>query len=145
LSKCRNSPSTKPRSPEFEPTFCRIEKLSSPDILDDEGRQTLLPVCRPVSEQTVEQQQEAKSSINVEILKAMAADPRGSQREWAAKTGINEATVWRRLAAMEKKKLEGAARAVPSQGREPRRSAAVSPGAAPCGACEYGTCSMLKS
>jgi hypothetical protein len=76
------------RGPEFEPLHFRIEKLSSPDICDDEGRQILLPVLRPVSEQTVEQRRATKGTVDLEVLKYLAEEPGLSGRERSGTLGI---------------------------------------------------------
>jgi hypothetical protein len=93
------------RGPEFEPLHFRIEKLSSPDICDDEGRQILLPVLRPISEQVAEQRQAAKGTVELEVLKSLAEEPGLSGRERSAKLGMSETTLRRRLEALVKRKF----------------------------------------
>jgi DNA-binding transcriptional ArsR family regulator len=94
----------KVRGPEFEPRYYRIEKLSSPDILDIKGRQILLPICRAVSEQAAEQRERDEVDIKREILIAMDSQPGGSQRDWAATVGRTKSIVNRHLQAL---KAEG--------------------------------------
>jgi AAA domain len=92
------------RGPEFEPIYFRIEKLSSPDILDDEGRQILLPVLRPISEQSFEQRQ-AKGASDLDLLKSLAEEPGLTERERALKLGVPKTTLHRRLEALVKRKF----------------------------------------
>jgi hypothetical protein len=68
----------KVRGPNFEPRYFRTEMLSTPDIVDNKGRQILLPVCRPMSEEAAEQRQNAKDAINAKILRFFADDPKTS-------------------------------------------------------------------
>jgi AAA domain len=56
------------RGPEFDPRYFRIEKLGSPEILDNKGRQPQLPILRPVSEQTVEERVNADNDIGRALL-----------------------------------------------------------------------------
>jgi hypothetical protein len=93
------------RGPEFEPLFYRIEKLSSPDILDDEGRQILLPVLRPTSASIVENRKDAAAQTNIDLLKAMVAEPRVSVRQWARTIGLSHQTVSWKLTKLGKDKF----------------------------------------
>jgi hypothetical protein len=93
------------RGPEFEPRFYRIEKLSSPDILDDEGRQILLPVLHSISDQTAEQRRAAKGAIDLDLLRSLANEPSLSGRERALNLGIAESTLRGRLEALKKSKF----------------------------------------
>jgi hypothetical protein len=93
------------RGPEFEPRYFRIEKLSSPDILDDDGRQILLPVLRPISEQAVEQRHAAKGASDLDLLKSLAEEPGLTERERALKLGVPKTTLHRRLEVLVKRKF----------------------------------------
>jgi hypothetical protein len=92
------------RGPEFEPLFYRIEKLSSPDILDDEDRQILLPVMRPVSNQDAEQHDKNEAGFDIDLIKAMAANPDGTQAEWGTACGRKKSSVGFKLRDLQKKK-----------------------------------------
>ena len=93
------------RGPEFEPRFYRIEKLSSPDILDDEGRQILLPVLRPTSATIVETRKAETAKTNIELLKTMVSEPKESAREWARTIGLTHHAVDKKLANLAKDKF----------------------------------------
>ena len=93
------------RGPEFEPLHFRIEKLSSPDICDDEGRQILLPVLRPTSAQAAEQRRAAKGAGDLELLKSLADDPTMTGRERAFKFGVPETSLRRTLEGLAKRKF----------------------------------------
>ncbi|WP_034996695.1 AAA family ATPase [Beijerinckia mobilis] len=77
----------KVRGPEFEPRHFRVEKVSSPDILDNRGREILLPRMIPVSAEAAEERAQQGINTTRALLKAMAENPGGSQREWAAAIG----------------------------------------------------------
>jgi hypothetical protein len=76
------------RGPEFEPRFFRIEKLSCPDIADKQGRQILLPVMRPSTEADAAEREKNEGNLDLALLRAMAADPDGTQLEWALAIGV---------------------------------------------------------
>ena len=92
------------RGPEFEPRYFRIEKLSCPDILDNKGRQILLPVMRPCTETDAEERQTQEANAELALLKAMVEDERGTQREWAAKIGKGKSSVGFLLKRLQKSK-----------------------------------------
>jgi hypothetical protein len=73
--------------------------------LDDEGRQILLPVLRPVSEQNAEQRREAKGTADLEILKSLAEEPALSVRERAFKFGMPESSLRLKLSGLVKRKF----------------------------------------
>jgi hypothetical protein len=85
------------RGPEFEPLHFRIEKLSSPDILDDEGRQILLPVLRPMCATTVENRKDAAAKTNIALSKAMVANPKGTMTDWGRTIGLSRQAVEKKL------------------------------------------------
>lgn len=76
------------RGPEFEPRFFRIEKLSCPDIVDKQGRQILLPVMRPSTEADASEREKNDGNLDLALLRAIAANPDGTQLEWALAIGI---------------------------------------------------------
>jgi hypothetical protein len=83
----------KARGPQFEPCHYRIEKLSCPDIVDDLRRQILLPVMRPSTEMDAEERSAQDSNSQLALLKAIIENPKGSQREWAAKIGKSQGSL----------------------------------------------------
>ena len=93
------------RGPEFEPRYYRIEKLSSPDIVDDKGRQILLPVMRPITEQDVEERKAAESETDVAFLRALQLTPEAPQRDLAQACGLPLTRVNRTIKRLAKEKL----------------------------------------
>ena len=93
------------RGPEFEPKFFRIEKMSCPEIVDKQGRQILLPVLRPTSEKDVEERARVSRNTKLELLRAMLAEPKGTQRDWAMKINLSVSTVNEKLKILEGEKL----------------------------------------
>jgi AAA domain-containing protein/winged helix-turn-helix DNA-binding protein len=93
------------RGPEFEPRFFRIERLSCPDIMDKSGRQILLPVLRPTTEMDAEERAIVSRNTKLELLRAMLAEPKGTQRDWATKTNLSPSTVNEKLKTLEGEKL----------------------------------------
>jgi hypothetical protein len=83
----------KVRGPEFDTRYFRIEKLGCPDILDNKGRTPLLPILRPMSDQTVEQGQKSDADTSIALLRAMLAEPGGTQADWAAAIGRSKGRV----------------------------------------------------
>lgn len=87
----------KVRGPEFEPRYFQIKQISSPEILDNKGRQILLPICLPVSPQSVEEKQNTEANLDRALLAAMLAAPEASQAEWGMAIGRSKANVNNRL------------------------------------------------
>jgi hypothetical protein len=81
------------RGPEFEPLFFRIENICCPDIVDDKGAQILLPVMRPIAASEAEDRKRRDEDLGLALLKAMAAEPKGTQDGWAAAVGCSKSTV----------------------------------------------------
>jgi hypothetical protein len=77
----------KVRGPEFAPIHFRIEKIGSPEILDNKGRQPQLPVLRRMAEQSVDERAKADNDIARALLKQLRDNPSGTQKEWAAAIG----------------------------------------------------------
>lgn len=93
------------RGPEFEPNYFCIEKISSPDIIDDKGREILLPVLRPSSLQTVEARKAGDADCDLLLLRAMLANPGGSQNDWAIAIQRDKSRVNSRLHELKKRGL----------------------------------------
>jgi 5S rRNA maturation endonuclease (ribonuclease M5) len=94
------------RGPEFEPRFFRIEKLSCPDILDKQGRQILLPVMRPITEMDAAEREKNEGNLDLAMLRAMSANPDGTQLEWALAVGIrSKGTISKKLQKLKIQKL----------------------------------------
>src|SRR5262249_4518239 len=83
------------RGLDFEPINFRFENIGSPDLLDAQGRQFLLPVMRLCDAQMAEQHEKAEANLDRALLQAMIADPEGTQDDWGraisrAKSRVNE-------------------------------------------------------
>jgi Winged helix-turn-helix DNA-binding len=87
----------KVRGPEFEPMNFRIEKIGSPEILDNKDRQPLLPVLRPISAADAADREKVAVNKDVALLKAMAADPSTSIRDLAEATKASKTAIARAL------------------------------------------------
>ena len=96
------------RGPTFEPKYFRIEKCSCPDIVDNKGRQILLPVMRPCTETDAEERKTQEGNVELALLKAMIENEEGSQREWAFKIGKGQSSVGFLLKKLEKGKYASA-------------------------------------
>jgi hypothetical protein len=73
------------RGQSFEPLYFRIDRqLDSPDVVTVDGERVQMPVMFPVDEEAVEARLETFANRDIDFLKAMAAEPNGSTRKWAA-------------------------------------------------------------
>jgi hypothetical protein len=95
----------KARGPEPEKRFFWIDKLGSPDILDRNGRQPLLPVIRAMSTETADQRDQADANTGVALLRAMIAEPDATQAEWAKAIGRDKSRINRKLQKLKEFKL----------------------------------------
>jgi hypothetical protein len=77
----------KVRGPEFAPIHFQIKKLGSPEILDNKGRQPLLPVLYRMAEQSVDERAKADNDIARALLRQLRDNPSGTQKEWAEAVG----------------------------------------------------------
>ncbi len=78
------------RGPEFEPKYFQIEKLSCPEILDDEGAQILLPVMKSSTQEDAESREQQEGNAQLALLMAMLGNETGTQRDWAATIGKHQ-------------------------------------------------------
>ena len=94
------------RGPTFEPRYFRIEHLSCPDILDTKGRQIALPVMRPCTEADASEREKNDGNLDLALLRAMAANPDGTQLEWALAIGLrSKGSISRKLQKLKTMKL----------------------------------------
>jgi AAA domain len=93
------------RGVEFEPTLFRFDTADSPDVLDVKGRRVQLPVLYPTTAEEGERREQAAGDRKAALLKAMAQQPNGSIRDWAAAVGTGKSAVGRNLQALAKAKL----------------------------------------
>jgi hypothetical protein len=90
------------RGVDFTPVPFRFEISSSPDICDIKGRQVQLPTIMPASSIDIEDRDARAIATDIKLLRAMTANPSGSQLEWAISIQTSKANVNRLL-----KKLVG--------------------------------------
>ncbi len=113
---CRLHWQTKFRGPDFDPVFFRFREYGCDEVLDAKGRRVIMPLLVPLTEEPAErlalpaparpqprlrhkqhQPREDAASPDVKLLRAMIADPSGTQEEWATATGVVKSNVNRRL------------------------------------------------
>jgi hypothetical protein len=75
------------RGIDFEPAMFRFEETSSPDLLDAKGRQFMLPTMRPASAEAAAQRDKDETNTDLALLRAMIANPDGTQAEWGNAIG----------------------------------------------------------
>ena len=93
------------RGPEFEPRYFRIEKKSCDGVLDNKGRQILLPVMIPATAQDAEARESATRENDVALLRALLATPKAPVRALAEALGVSKSVVGRALGRLAKQKL----------------------------------------
>jgi hypothetical protein len=89
----------------FDPVYFKIDKLDSPNVITIEGVRVPMPVTFPIDEDAVEARGETIANRQLDLLKAMAADPAGSERKWAAAIGTSRTIVTRRLESLLRDRL----------------------------------------
>ncbi len=88
----------------FEPALYRIERLSSPDIVDIHGREILIPIMRPSTAEDDEARQSAIADRGLRLLQAIANNPSASLRSLAATANIPQGSIQRTLARLGKER-----------------------------------------
>ena len=89
----------------FDPLHFKIERMDSPDVVTVEGVRVQMPVMFPIAEADVEARQEAFAGRDLALLKAIAADPMGSERKWSAATNINRRAIQSALNTLKRDRL----------------------------------------
>jgi AAA domain len=89
----------------FDPLYFRIDKLDSPDVVTVEKVRVKLPVMFPVDQDAVDARGEALAQRDLMLLKAIAADPTGTERKWATATGIARRTVQTMLNRLQRDRI----------------------------------------
>jgi hypothetical protein len=93
------------RGLEFTPQPFRFEIVGSPDILDAKGRQVQLPVIRPIAPADEEARQAGDTNLAPRLLRAIKANPAGSQNDWAVAIDRSKSGVNRHLQGLRAEKL----------------------------------------
>lgn len=89
----------------FDPLHFRIDKLDSPDVLTVEGDRVKTPVMFPVGDAAVEERGEAFAKLDLALLKAIAADPNGSERKWSCAAGCSRRAAQAALGTLKRDRL----------------------------------------
>lgn len=96
----------KVRGPEFEPLHFRIEKLGSPEILDNKGRQPQLPILRRMTERAHEERvdgiEAADGAKDVRIVTALRDNPGATRDVLTKETGLSRSSITRALERLAK-------------------------------------------
>jgi hypothetical protein len=91
----------KVRGPEFEPAYFRIEKIGSPEILDNKGRQPQLPVLFRMTSQAVDDRQNIsemqKTNEDITLLMAMRDNFGATFAQLEIATGFKRGKIQRQL------------------------------------------------
>jgi hypothetical protein len=93
------------RGIDFEPAMFRFEETSSPDLLDAKGRQFMLPTMRPASAEAAAQRDKDETNTDLALLRAMIADPDGTQAQWGNAIGRAKSRVNTKLQKLKQLKL----------------------------------------
>ena len=83
----------------------RYELTSSPDVVDTQMREIMLPTMRPTPAQAAEERREAAGNADVNLLRAMRDEPNATQRAWGLATGRGPSKVNERLKRLASRKL----------------------------------------
>jgi hypothetical protein len=89
----------------FDPMHFRIDRLDSPDVVTVEGDRVKMPVMSPVDEEAVEAREETFAKRDLALMKAMAADPTGSECKWSAAIGMPKTAVHAALGRLKRDRL----------------------------------------
>lgn len=93
------------RGPEFEPRSYRIEKLSCEHIVDDKGRQILLPVMRPITALDAQEREIVENQNDIALLRTLQATPEAQQRDLAHVIGISLGGINKKIQRLKTDKL----------------------------------------
>jgi hypothetical protein len=97
------------RGLDFAPIPFRFQISGSPDILDVKGRQVLLPTLMPATAIDAEARDAEEVATAIKLLRAMLANPTGTQFDWANEIKCSKSLVAKHLKKLGKDKMaEGA-------------------------------------
>jgi hypothetical protein len=89
----------------FDPLYFKIDKLGSPEVITIEDVQVRMPVMFPIGEDDVEARENRLAQRDLDLLKAIAADPAGSERKWAIGLNTTRRAVMMALKRLGKERL----------------------------------------
>ncbi len=90
------------RGPSFDRVTYRLDLITSDRIQDDKGRNVQLPVMRPLTSAELIGRAREEADTRRRLLRAIADDPKGTQRRWADRIGRRASIVNRQLKKLEK-------------------------------------------
>lgn len=90
------------RGPDFEPVIYRLDLITSPRIKDDKARSVHLPVMRPLTAVELNGRAKDEADTRTKLVRAMAVDPKGTQRRWAERIGRRASSVNKHLKKLQK-------------------------------------------
>jgi hypothetical protein len=93
------------RGLDFTAVPFRFEVTGSPDILDVKGRQVQLPTLMPTTPIDAETRDDEAIRTNIKLLRAMDANPNGSQSDWGNAIERAKSIVNRQLKRLERDKM----------------------------------------
>ena len=93
------------RGLEFDPAPFKFEPWESQAVLDAKGNPVRLPVCLPSTAEAVAERNQAAADRDFLVIRAIAANPKGTQRSWQEATGLSTGSLNRALDALERHKL----------------------------------------
>ena len=93
------------RGLEFQAAPFRFEITGSPDILDVKGRQVQLPTLRPTTPIDAEARDDEEVRTDIKLLRALDANPNGSQSDWGNAIERAKSIVNRQLKRLERDKM----------------------------------------
>jgi DNA-binding MarR family transcriptional regulator len=80
----------------------RIDLIASPQILDAKGRCVHLPVMRPLTDSELLYRAAVEVDTRMKLLRAIADEPKGTQRRWAERIGRRASIVNRQLKKLQR-------------------------------------------
>jgi hypothetical protein len=93
------------RGLEFQPVPFRFDISASPDVIDAKGRQVQLPTIIRSTAEADDDRKAAEINIDVRLMRTIIEDPKGSQRDWAAKIERAPSNINGRLQRLADEKL----------------------------------------
>ena len=93
------------RGLEFKTVPFRLEIASSPDVVDVRGRQVLLPVMMPASEQSAEERADQETNVQLRILRILDTEEKPTLAVMESALGMDKNAIVRRLRKMQDGKL----------------------------------------
>jgi archaellum biogenesis ATPase FlaH len=109
---------TKFRGPDFSPVLFRFGNFRCDEVVDSKGHRVSMPILLPVPRKAAPPRSSPKKRLHrsarsgamapdAKLLRAMIADPTGTQADWARGTCVAKSNVNRRLSRLQSSGLVG--------------------------------------